>query len=404
MHSPRVIAPLTFDDYARLALKTDRFAGESEENHYRKLSFGYFGEIGSLLSALKKVGRDQLDTTEQKQAHIELGDALWYLTNLARLCRISGDELAQAAYVSLRVSLGGGARPHRGAVHINQLQGLAAAQEPKLVKCKEDLLRQAGLQAGHIVSFGWEQISKQSKPWATALMGDCLAQVALLCAAFRLDLADILKANLNKTYDRWPAEKRPRYILPKPIGQPWEQFASRYEVTFRERPPGGRRIIQQIKGLNVGDPLTDNMNPPDGYRFHDVFHLSYVAHLGWSPVIRALLKLKRKSVPNVDENEDGARAIIIEEGIATWIFNDAKRRHFYRNIEKGRLDLAILQQVRSMVQGFEVKDVPFWQWEIAILDGFRVFRELLGNKGGIVEVDLARHALRYKPLSDTDTE
>lgn len=145
------------------------------------------------------------------------------------------------------------------------------------------------------------------------------------------------------------------------------------------------------------------MHPPDGYRFHDVFHLSYAAHLGWSPVIRALLKLKRKSVSTVDENEDGARAIIIEEGIATWIFNDAKRRHFYRDIEVGRLDLAILQQVRSMVQGFEVKDVPLWQWEIAILEGFRVFRQLFENKGGIVEVDLARHALRYKPLPDTDT-
>lgn len=402
MHSP-ILEPVTFDDYARLALKTDRFASDPDERHYRKLSFGFFGEIGSLLSALKKVGRDQLDTTEQKQAHVELGDALWYLTNLALLCKVSGDDLAHAAYISLRVSLGGGVQQHRGAVHINQLQGLAAAQEPRLVKCKEDLLRQAGLQAGHIVSLGWEHISKQPKPWVTALMGDCLAQIALLSAAFRLDLADILHSNLDKTFDRWPAEKRPKYLLPRRVGQPWEQFAPRYEVTFRERPPGGRRIVQQIKGLNVGDPLTDNMHPPDGYRFHDVFHLSYAAHLGWSPVIRALLKLKRKSVSTVDENEDGARAIIIEEGIATWIFNDAKRRHFYRDIEVGRLDLAILQQVRSMVQGFEVKDVPLWQWEIAILEGFRVFRQLFENKGGIVEVDLARHALRYKPLPDTDT-
>ncbi|MEN2469325.1 hypothetical protein [Burkholderia sp. GS2Y] len=62
------------------------------------------------------------------------------------------------------------------------------------------------------------------------------------------------------------------------------------------------------------------------------FHLAYVAHLGWSPVIRALLKLKRKSDPKLDENEDGARAAIIEEGIATWIFNHADHHDFYENM------------------------------------------------------------------------
>lgn len=398
MRFPGTSEPVTFEDYARLAQKTNRFAREQDESHYRKLSFGFFGEIGSLLSALKKVGRDQLDTTDQKQAHIELGDAMWYLTNMALVCGVPGDELARAAYVSLRVSLTSVATPHRGVVHINQLQGLAAAQEPQLVRRREELLRQAGLQAGHLVSFGWEQISKEPKPRVAAIMGDCLAQIALLCAAFRVNLSDIARGNLAKTFDRWPSETKPKYVLPQRVGEAWEQFEPKYEVTFRERPPGGRRVVQQIKGLNVGDPLTDNMHPADGYRFHDVFHFSYAAHLGWSPVIRALLKLKRKSVSAVDENEDGARAIIIEEGIATWIFNDAKRRQFYRDIQVGRLDLAILQQVRSMVQGFEVKDAPLWQWEIAILDGFRVFRELLESKGGVVDVDLTRHVLRYKPL------
>lgn len=128
MHSP-ILEPVTFDDYARLALKTDRFASDPDERHYRKLSFGFFGEIGSLLSALKKVGRDQLDTTEQKQAHVELGDALWYLTNLALLCKVSGDALAHAAYISLRVSLGGGVHPPR---HHNPGSGAAQLDRPHI--------------------------------------------------------------------------------------------------------------------------------------------------------------------------------------------------------------------------------------------------------------------------------
>ena len=60
-------------------------------------------------------------------------------------------------------------------------------------------------------------------------------------------------------------------------------------------------VIQQMRRVNIGDRLTDNRTEPDGYRFHDVFHLAYVAHLGQSPVIRALLKQKRKSDPRLDE-------------------------------------------------------------------------------------------------------
>ena len=78
----------------------------------------------------------------------------------------------------------------------------------------------------------------------------------------------------------------------------------------------------------MGDRLTDNILEPDDYRFHDVFHYAYTAVLGWSPVMRALFKLKRKSQPKIDEAEDGARALLIEEGIATWIFGQAKKLEF----------------------------------------------------------------------------
>lgn len=395
--------PVTFGDYARQALATDRFSTEEPEVHYQKLSFGFYGEIGSLLSALKKARRDQLEVTEQEQARIELGDALWYLTSLARLCRVSADEMGQAAYSSLRVLMGEGRSRCRGPIRLNRLHRLAVSRAPQLTRQKDALLRQAGSQAGHLVSYDWRFVSGQPKEWLSAIFGDCLAQIVLLCVAFQLNLRDVATANLDKIFDRWPTPARRKYVLPPRKGYPWEQFEPKYVVTFRERPPGSKRVIQQIRGLNIGDPLTDNVDPGDGYRFHDVFHFAYAAHLGWSPVIRALLKLKRKSDKKVDENEDGARAVIIEEGIATWIFNDAKRRNFYSGIQPQRMDWAILQQVRSMVQGFEVRDVPLWQWEAAILDGFRVFRKLHDNRGGVVTVDIANHALRYDPLPSDDT-
>lgn len=59
--------------------------------------------------------------------------------------------------------------------------------------------------------------------------------------------------------------------------------------------------------LPIGSPLNDNSHVDDAYRFHDVLHLAYVAILGWSPVMRALFGLKRKSSAKHDRVEDGAR-------------------------------------------------------------------------------------------------
>jgi hypothetical protein len=160
-------------------------------------------------------------------------------------------------------------------------------------------------------------------------------------------------------------------------------------------------VVQQLHGVNIGDPLTDNSHVPDGYSYHDVFHLSYVAHLGWSPVIRALLKLKRKSRDHIDENEDGARAIIIEEGIATWIFNHAHERKEFEGVGVGKLEFGLLKQVRSMVKGYEVQERPWWQWERAILRGFEVFRELRKHGRGIVAVDMVKRTLTFKPVNES---
>jgi MazG C-terminal domain len=129
-----------------------------------------------------------------------------------------------------------------------------------------------------------------------------------------------------------------------------------------------------------------------------VFHLAYAAILGWSPVLRSLFKVKRKSDPEVDENQDGARANLIEEGIATWIFNHGVRNHDFRNMAS--LDYALLKAIRELVIGYEVEDRPLWQWEWAILEGFRIFREIKKpeNRGGVVIADLEAHTIAFRPV------
>jgi hypothetical protein len=63
--------------------------------------------------------------------------------------------------------------------------------------------------------------------------------------------------------------------------------------------------------LGVG--LTDNSRMDDGYRFHDAFYIGIMAALAWSPVMRSLLGVKRRSNPRIDAMDDGARAMKAEE-------------------------------------------------------------------------------------------
>ena len=152
-------------------------------------------------------------------------------------------------------------------------------------------------------------------------------------------------------------------------------------------------VFQQCNGVNIGDRLTDNALEPDDYRFHDVFHYAYCAVLTWSPVARALLRLKRKSDPQIDEAEDGARAILIEEGIASWIFGQAKRLDFFEDMKAGDLSFDILKTVRQFVSGYEPAQCPLWLWEEAILQGFDAFRFLRRKRRARLRIDMASRRL-----------
>ena len=52
----------------------------------------------------------------------------------------------------------------------------------------------------------------------------------------------------------------------------------------------------------------------------------------------------------------------------------------------------------DLVKGYEVQERPLWQWEYAILEGFRIFRELKTHRGGIVTADLNTHTITFETL------
>jgi hypothetical protein len=151
----------------------------------------------------------------------------------------------------------------------------------------------------------------------------------------------------------------------------------------------------------MGDPLTDNAHQPDGYRFHDVFHLACAAVLGWSPVIRKHLKRKRRSNPNVDEVEDGGRAIVTEEGISALVFAYAVDHNALEGVRSVEYDL--LKAIRIMTSSFEVSICTTGEWERAILMGYEAWKQVEQHQGGQVDLDLDQRTIRFVRPSDAVT-
>jgi NTP pyrophosphatase (non-canonical NTP hydrolase) len=392
---------LTLSDYAARAHESDRFAGDPQA--LKKWCYGYFGEIGGLLTAVKKVTRDELHETEADLAGEEIGDALWYLVAIARATRVTPEDLGRECIRNIQARLRIAPPDEEANITFRNINLLAVSgvQAPPIDR--HVWLKDLANDAGKIFQVG-EFGAADSNNSAIERLGATFAILAINAVAFGLDLQGIANKNIMKIQSRWPVGK-PSYTPFFDASSDYpehERFPRQFEVKFDERNNGGIRcVVQSINSIYIGDRLTDNNAADDGYRFHDVFHLAYVAYLGWSPVVRSLLKLKRKSRPAIDENEDGARAMVIEEGIATWVFNHAKTRDYFSGVDIGRLDYSLLKQIRLIVSGYEVDKCPLWQWELAILEGFKVFRLLRAKGQGLVRIDMLNHALTYIPILES---
>lgn len=189
-------------------------------------------------------------------------------------------------------------------------------------------------------------------------LGDILWYVAETATKFSLDLNDIAERNLEKTRARWGAPEGGPVVEPRAHVfdnrfPEQERFPRRFVADFRQWVEAGSvktRVF--VDGRQMGQDLTDNAYVPDGYRFHDVFHLACAAVLGWSPVSRRNLGLKRRSDPEVDEVEDGGRAIVTEEGISALVFAYAGEHNALDGVQS--VDYELLKAIRIMSASFEV--------------------------------------------------
>jgi NTP pyrophosphatase (non-canonical NTP hydrolase) len=366
-----------FGEYQQIAESTDQNRGAADSG----LSFyllGLFGETGSLLAELKKKRRDERAYSDYRAGVLEeLGDVLWYLTNA--ISRTGG---TLAALVTTTVDK----------VDKQSTQALSTDFSSSQF---EHLLIELGGEAGGILKdFEKGLFDSNSHLFQKRLASfyDLLARSAKVGG---VDLHEAAALNVRKIRDRWPkSDAKPTPLFDEQFDQE-EQLPRQVDMFFIEKHVDGKSyVIQKCNGIKIGDRLTDNMVEDDGYRYHDVFHLSYAAILGWSPVTRALFKSKRKSNRVMDEVEDGARAQIIEEGVSTWVFNYGVQHAFFEGVKVIEYDL--LKRVRMLVKGFEVERAGLWEWENAILSGFRAFRDLRQNNGGLIRANLVNRTLTYE--------
>lgn len=225
-------------------------------------------------------------------------------------------------------------------------------------------------------------------------LGDLLWYMANVATKFGLDLGEVAERNLQKVERRWAAQpKRTPFDEGFPDN---ERLPRRFLIDFATTHDENEKPIVRVfyKGEPFGDALTDNSDVPDGYGFHDAIHLSFAAVLGWSPLTRKLLKVKRKSNPTVDEVQDGARALYTEEGLSTFIFAYAKEYNWLEG--KASVSTELLRVIRSMTANLEVGCCTEWEWEQAIVQGFTVWREIKKRGSGTLILNLDERSISVK--------
>ena len=178
-----------------------------------------------------------------------------------------------------------------------------------------------------------------------------------------------------------------------------EQIPRHFTISFKEVGVGSRGEVRVVfnDSKQLGNIINDNAYKDDLYRYHDIFHYSFATLLGWSPCTRAMMKRKRKSRELLDEIEDGARATITEEALSMIIFNEAKRKNYFK--DESKVSKTTLRIIKEMTENFEVNVRSAKEWELAILKAYEIFRLLTGNKGGRVEFDAFNMKINYSSLN-----
>lgn len=431
--------------YAAFVDRTDQFsgknkAGEEDAANPREIAiFGLASEIGSVISAMKKEwlkeGGALSSPLAKAELEEELGDAMWYAFALARIedagdtpdILVSDIEHLQSEVTDpskrgarIREVLSredvqdflDGAEAFKTATHrtLSDYQHLAfktarTERHILLQVCAAVLTQLAAQLMRHLLPPIETELNTQlmDRPIGVVL-GEIAWHLCAIASLYGIDMNEVGAKNVEKASARQnDGEPTPLHDAGAPDGQ---RFPRNFEVEFRS--VDSETVEMYWEGARRGSPLRDQYSIEDGYRFHDVIHLANIAVLGWSPVLRDLLKIKRTG--KTKQEQDGGRSAVVEELVIKFVHWEASRRAkelhgdlraYERPLfpEDEEIPFSLLKQVRELTSGHEVYKNKYWEWERAIREGYRVFELLKQHRGGFVTVDLKSRSLDFKPSS-----
>jgi len=428
--------------YDAFVRATEQYRDKPDPDRKAISIFGLVGEIGSLISAVKKQMLGELPW-DQPNAEIreELGDIMWYAFSVAQIVNASPVNIFTLDIAVLKREMAGTSErdrkvqaaldsskrgqfleavklfPRTAEMHFHDYQKLAYLT----ARTDGDVLMKVCL------AVLWQLSAEMMRHYLTPIerelnqtipdrpLNDILGEVAwhlsALASVVNLDLDEVAEANVRKVgFRRNRGDQTPLHDAGEPERQ---RFPRRFDVVFLTVGPGLSRMYWG--GRRLGDDLTDNAHDDDGYRFHDVMHLANVAKLGWSPVLRKMMRRKRRDRRETDEVEDGARAQIVEELIVKAIHAEGERLARVRHPGVADADLRLfedrsdisfrfLQTLRNYADGLEVANNRYWEWEDAIFVGSALYDQLKRQCQGTVTVDLEARTIKYIPTIDLDFE
>ena len=234
-------------------------------------------------------------------------------------------------------------------------------------------------------------------------IGEAMWYLAAISTHFHIDLEAVAEKNIEQNRRRWGSHRDEQgKLFHGRLADGYadkEKFPPNLTAEFTNTVGPNRISWLPVTGVLVdgkafGDPVDDNSDTDDGYRFHDILHFAFAAYLNWSPVVRKLMGNKRKSDAKRDKFDDGARARDTEEAVSNLIHRDAKANNFYR--EAKHLDSKLLHEIQGHVRDLEVRDRTAHEWQTCIISAYEIFRKLHENEGGFVDVYLDEPRLIFR--------
>lgn len=436
-------------DFLSLVQDTDVTSGEDKIRRERVARFGLVSEVGSILSALKKVILRQNSSTLASQItkgelREELGDALWYVGMCANVLRDGQDIFSECLDEIQSLHVGKSA----DAARVEQLTDI---QIEDFVKKKAEFDKQRSLDNFQKAAFCTARTDGDDlRDICIAVLQQLTAQLvrcyipesetneintqvkekndldvltetawhlAALATLNELKLSDIVETLQIKTGFRGESTRTKALDSRFPKQ---ERFPDNFEIAFVPSPKD--KLVSEMFWLRkdgyhtkLGASLQDNHSDNDGYRYHDAIHVAFAVHLGWSPNLRKFMGLKRKSDKKTDSDEDGGRAAILEEMIILQVHTYASKLKYYINeacgnplkqlLEKSpfeepnALTFEFIRDLHELSLGYEVDQSKEGDWKRAICSGYDMYVKLQ-KEGGVLIASTIDKTVNYRPLTE----